>query len=115
MMETIRTRFGDRYGLSVVTFRQIRGVERGDPRAVGRRRLSADRHRAGDRPPRRGQLAARLVLDRIREIGLLVRRRTRRQIVRSVVLESAIVGLGGGVLGGGGLAARIHVDDHAAP
>ncbi len=100
MMATIRSRFGDRYGLSVVTFRQIRewNDEMLGQSVAAAYPLIAIALMIALLGVVNSLVAS--VLDRIREIGLLrAVGATRRQIVRSVVLESAVVGLAGAALG----------------
>jgi putative ABC transport system permease protein len=100
VMEEIRRRFGERYGVFVTSFEQIREeaeellertIAMGYPILVIAVVIALF-----------GVMNSLLasVLDRVREIGLLrALGATRRQIVRSVVIESAIVGLAGAVAG----------------
>ena len=100
VMETIRSRWGDRYGLSLTTFDQIR-KENDELLAQSV---------AGAYPMIAISLVIALagvvnslfasVLDRVREIGLLrAIGATRRQVVRAIVLEATILGIAGGAFG----------------
>jgi putative ABC transport system permease protein len=100
LMATIRGRFGDRYGLSVVTFAQIR--EWNDKLLAQSVAVAYPLIAIALVIALLGVVNSLLasVLDRVREIGLLrAVGATRRQIVRAVVLESALVGFAGGILG----------------
>jgi len=100
VMEAIRQRWGETYGLSLTTFDQLR--KENDELLAQSVAVAY--------PMIAISLAIALlgvvnslyasVLDRIREIGLMrAVGATRRQIVRAIVLEAMLVGLAGGLFG----------------